>query len=536
MLIAEELDVDWKDVRIEQADLDETKYGRQTRRRQHRDAEQLGAAAPGRARPARQMLVAAAAQTWSVPEAECTTASAVVIHRGTGPHARLRRARGEGRDADAARSQDGEAEGPEGLQDHRQADPPASTTRRSSPASRSSASTSRCRACCTRCTRSARCSAARSSAPTSTRSRRCRASGTRSSSKATTELARAACPASRSSPTAGGRRRTRATKLQVTWDEGADGVTEQRGLRAPRPTSCRQQPPAFTLRKDGDVDAALAGAAKVVEAAYFVSVHRARAARAAELHGALQGRQARDLGAEPDAADGRRAGRADAGHPRERHHDPPDAHRRRLRPPADQRLHGRSGVDRQGRRRAGEAAVDARRRHAPRLLSSRRVPLPQGRASTRRASSSPGGITSSASAKGRRSRRSANIGADRVPGAVRPELRARRVVMPLGVPTGALRAPRSNAFCVRDPVVHRRAGARGRQGPAAVPARSARRAARKTTGARAATTSTPARDARRAGAGRARSPAGASGSCRRARRWASPSTSAIAATSPRSPR
>jgi isoquinoline 1-oxidoreductase beta subunit len=79
MIVAEELDVEWSSVRVEGAMYDPVAYGNQraggsmSTPTSYTPMRQMGATA-------RAILVAAAAETWGVPVADCTTSGGFVLH------------------------------------------------------------------------------------------------------------------------------------------------------------------------------------------------------------------------------------------------------------------------------------------------------------------------------------------------------------------------------------------------------------------------------------------------------------------------
>ena len=93
-LVAEELDADWAQMRLEGAPADARRYGNlalggtqgtggsSTMSNSYDQMRKAGAAA-------RAMLVQAAAQKWHVPESELTVERGVVSHQNSGKHARF---------------------------------------------------------------------------------------------------------------------------------------------------------------------------------------------------------------------------------------------------------------------------------------------------------------------------------------------------------------------------------------------------------------------------------------------------------------
>ena len=83
MIVAEELDVDWKNVIVEQAPLDTAIFtrqlagGSQAIRQGWQSLRMAGATA-------RHMLIEAAAQAWSVPTSEITTEAGILYHKSSG--------------------------------------------------------------------------------------------------------------------------------------------------------------------------------------------------------------------------------------------------------------------------------------------------------------------------------------------------------------------------------------------------------------------------------------------------------------------
>ena len=83
MIVAEELDVDWKDVVVEQAALDTDSFrgqiagGSQSIRRSWKALRMAGGTA-------RKMLIEAAAQQLEVPAGELTTAGGIISHEKSG--------------------------------------------------------------------------------------------------------------------------------------------------------------------------------------------------------------------------------------------------------------------------------------------------------------------------------------------------------------------------------------------------------------------------------------------------------------------
>ena len=163
----------------------------------------------------------------------------------------------------------------------------------------------------------------------------------------------------------------------MKWDEGPGAEQSSEASQNGRKSCPKRPAPARTLKKDGDLDAALKSAAKVVEASYsypFISHARSNRNCSAQFKdGKLE------IWSNTQQPARGRALTSKILVFRKRHHDSfvraGGSFGRGLTNDymVEVRLHRKEG------RRTGQACLVARRRHDARLLSSRRVPFSEGR-------------------------------------------------------------------------------------------------------------------------------------------------------------
>ena len=380
MLIAEELDVDWTDVRVEQADSDPARYGRQftggsiAATVAWDDQRRVGAAA-------RAMLIAAAARQWRVPAGECTTRSGVVSHAVTGREARYaslvgRAARVKPPDPSTLVLKD--------RADYRIIGRPTPQVGADQIVG---------------------------GRPLYGIDVRLPGMAYAVFQKAPVFGARVASADLSATLAVKGVRKAFVVAGGIEIDGLLPGVAvvadhwwlANRGRQAlsvewaDHPTSAQSSDsfarqaialntrgPQREARKDGDVEAALANAAKSLDAAYSYPFLAHATLEPQNVHGPVRRRSAGIVDEHPGSRSRSAVGCAITGNGPARCDDTPRARRRWIWPSRRQRLHDRGGLNCSGMWQSGPAPLEPRGRLSARLLSTWRVPFPDGWARRRR--------------------------------------------------------------------------------------------------------------------------------------------------------
>ena len=146
--------------------------------------------------------------------------------------------------------------------------------------------------------------------------------------------------------------------LKITWDDGPNKVYDSNAYRAQLEEAVKK--PGKIERNEGDVDKALASAAKVITARVLRAAYRARDHGAAGGHGPHGGRKVGGVGAGAEPRRRARRHRGSARHQARGDGRAHDAARRRLRAQVQVRLRHRGRAALQGNGwRAGQGGVDA---------------------------------------------------------------------------------------------------------------------------------------------------------------------------------